>query len=465
MKNLVFCFLLLNFTWTTFAQKTITGDWHGLVSLGAQQLALILHVQQDGEKFLGTLDSPDQKAFGINIDKLSFEKGVFHFEVTKIGVSYTGDLNDSVINGIFSQGYFKTPMELKRQVIAKKIILRSQEPKAPFNYVQEDINFQHQSTNFNLSGSVTKPLVGTNFPAVILISGSGPQDRNEEIQGHKPFLIIADYLSKKGFLVLRYDDRGTGKSGGQFEGATSIDLASDASSAIAYLKTRKDVDSQKIILIGHSEGGMLATMLAAEDKSIHAIVLLAGLGISGYQVLLKQQALIAKVNGVSDTEIEEARKINAALFDVIIKAKDLESAKRPVEKFLTKTSKKLSKETLKEYENEDAFVKAYMDAFLAPWMFTFLRYDPKNDFSKISCHVLAMNGSKDLQVSPQENLLAMNQFINNTGKKKEVLELPNLNHLFQHCETGNITEYGEIDETFAVDALEKIVRFLAATLP
>jgi hypothetical protein len=311
-----------------------------------------------------------------------------------------------------------------------------------------------------MAGTLTLPEGEGVFPLILLISGSGPQDRNEEILGHKPFLIIADYLTKKGFAVFRYDDRGTAKSGGKFEGATSPDFASDAASALAYLKTRKDINTTKIALAGHSEGAMLATMIAANDSSINSIIMLAGPGIPGDQLLLMQQELIATVNKVNPDEIKENSIINRSLFELIKKAHDLESATVHVEKKLKKISKKLSKSALVAYGGKTEFVTQNLRAYINPWMYYFLRYDPAVDLKKIKCNVLALNGNKDLQVPSKVNLAAIELNINNPGKIKQVIEMPNLNHLFQNCLTGNITEYGEIQETISLEVLEKMNEFL-----
>lgn len=444
------------------SQENIIGEWNGVLSLGGQQLSLIFHFEKVGTTYSGSLDSPDQKAFGINADEVVYENGKLAVTILKIGLSYNGVLVDTTISGEFSQGYFKAPLQLSRRKVEKKVVVKPQEPKAPFPYLEEEIVFHHLSSNFELAGTLTLPKGEGVFPAILLISGSGPQDRNEEILGHKPFLIIADYLTKKGYAVLRYDDRGTAKSGGEFKGATSLDFASDATSALAYLKTRKDIDTTKIALTGHSEGAMLAAMIAANDPSINAIIMLAGPGIPGDQLLLMQQELIATVNQVNPDEIKENTLINSSLFDLIKQSNDLESATISVEKKLKKISKALSKSDLEAYGGKAEYVAQNLAAFVNPWMYFFLRYKPDIDLKKIKCNVLALNGSKDLQVPSKENLAALDVAINNPGKVKQIVELPNLNHLFQKCLTGNITEYGEIQETISPEVLEKINEFLTS---
>lgn len=441
-------------------QENIVGEWNGILSIGGQQISLIFHIEKAGNAFAGSLDSPDQKAFGIKADKVSYENGNLELIISKLSLSYKGHFLDTSISGEFTQGYNKAPLQLNRRKVEKKVILRPQEPHAPFSYLEEDVVFHQLNGNFDLAGTITLPKAQGIFPAIILISGSGPQDRNEEILGHKSFLVIADYLTQKGYAVLRYDDRGTAKSGGKFQDATSLDFARDAAAALAYLKTRKDIDSNKIALAGHSEGAMLAAMMAANDPSVNAIIMLAGPGIPGDQLLLMQQELIAQVNEVNADEIKETTARNRSLFNLIKQANDLESAKVAVEKKLKKISKTLSKSTLAAYGGTTEFIEQNLNAFINPWMFYFLRYDPAVDLKKIKCNVLALNGSKDLQVPSKENLAAIDLNINNLGKTKQILEMPNLNHLLQNCLTGNITEYGEIPETISPAVLEKINAFL-----
>ena len=442
------------------SQENIIGDWNGVLSLGGQQLSLIIHLEKVGTTYSGSMDSPDQKAFGIKADKVVFEKDTLDFIISKIGLRFKGFWADTTISGEFTQGYFKAPLQLSRRKVEKKVLVKPQEPQAPFPYLEEEVVFRHVNANFNLAGTLTLPKGDGVFPVILLISGSGPQDRNEEILGHKPFLIIADYLTKKGYAVFRYDDRGTAKSGGEFEGATSPDFASDAASALAYLKTRKDIDTTKIALAGHSEGAMLAAMIAANDPSINAIIMLAGPGIPGDQLLLMQQELIATVNQVNPEEIKENTVINRSLFELINQANDIENAKVQVEKKLKKISKKLSKSAIEAYGGKTEFVSQNLRAYINPWMYYFLRYDPAVDLKNIKCNVLALNGNKDLQVPSKINLAAIELNINNPGKIKQVIEMLNLNHLFQNCLTGNITEYGEIQETISPEVLEKMNDFL-----
>jgi len=442
------------------SQENIIGDWNGVLSLGGQQLSLIIHLEKVGTTYSGSMDSPDQKAFGIKADKVVFEKDTLDFIISKIGLRFKGFWADTTISGEFTQGYFKAPLQLSRRKVEKKVVVKPQEPQAPFPYLEEEVVFHHVNANFDMAGTLTLPKGDGVFPVILLISGSGPQDRNEEILGHKPFLIIADYLTKKGYAVFRYDDRGTAKSGGEFEGATSPDFASDAASALAYLKTRKDIDTTKIALAGHSEGAMLAAMIAANDSSINAIIMLAGPGIPGDQLLLMQQELIATVNQVNPDEIKENTVINRSLFELINQSNDIESATITVEKKLKKISKKLSKIALEAYGGKTEFVAQNLRAYINPWMYYFLRYDPAVDLKNIKCNVLALNGNKDLQVPSKINLAAIELNINNPGKIKQVIEMPNLNHLFQNCLTGNITEYGEIQETISPEVLEKMNDFL-----
>ena len=237
-----------------------------------------------------------------------------------------------------------------------------------------------------------------------MITGSCPQNRDEEILGHKPFLVIADYLTKNGIAVLRYDDRGIGKSKGDFKTATSADFATDVESAIAYLKTRKEINQQKIGLIGHSEGGLIAPMVAAKSKDINFIILLAAPGLRGDKVLLQQQELMAKASGASDADIEKSQTLNVKLYDLIVKSTDNQKLKDDLTSLLMETLKNDSTAEIPSGITQQEFVAKQVKQISGPWMQYLIKYNPAFALEKVKCPVLAVNGEKDLQVSPKENL-------------------------------------------------------------
>lgn len=338
---------------------------------------------------------------------------------------------------------------------------RPQEPKEPYPYYSEDIHFKNQQAGIHLAGTLTLPKKKGIFPAVVLITGSGPQNRNEELAGHKPFLVLSDYLTKNGIAVLRYDDRGTALSEGDFKSATSVDLASDVESAIAYLKTRKEIDPKKIGLIGHSEGGLIAPLVATQSKDVAFIVMLGGPGIPGDKILQIQQKLIAEGSGVDKEEIKGTEEINKKIFDIVKKPSDIEQLKidlrSNLQKFLHKNP------DFKKPGNmaSDEFIRLQIETYATPWMQYFIRYNPVNTLKKVKIPVLALNGEKDLQITPKENLNAIKKALRKArNKNMTIMELPDLNHLFQESETGAPQEYQKIEQTYSPMALKEVLHWL-----
>src|SRR5690606_29142835 len=257
MKKL---FTLIILMATTFAiAQDITGTWNGKLEFQGVQLRMVVNISQnEAGEYNGTMDSPDQGAKGIPLSNITFSNNSLAFSVPAAGVQYKRDLKDGIITGTFSQAGTSLPLNLSKGLGVN----RPQEPKAPFPYYSEDITFKNEKEGITLAGTLTLPEKTGNYPAVILISGSGPSNRNEEIADHKPFLLLADHLTKNGIAVLRFDDRGVGESGGDFQKATSADFATDVEAAFKYLKTRPEINKKKIGLLGHSEGGMIAPMVA-----------------------------------------------------------------------------------------------------------------------------------------------------------------------------------------------------------
>ncbi len=446
---------------TAFGQD-ITGQWNGLLNIPGSPLRLAINITKTANGFTSTLDSPDQGAFGIPVDATSFENTTLKITVVNLGIQYNGEFADDTFEGTFLQGGMTLPLELSRDKIEKTTVNRPQEPKKPYPYYAEDVSFQNVEANITLAGTLTLPKKEGKYPAVVLITGSGPQDRNEEIVGHRPFLIISDYLTRNGIAVLRFDDRGVGQSTGDFARATSVDFASDVKSAVAFLKTRKEIDVTKIGLVGHSEGGLIAPMVAAESKDIDFIVLLAGTGISGGRLLSLQGKLIEKASGISETKIKKSGEIRDKMIAMTIASKDLKTLKDDLRTYLNEELQNAaSKALVPQGITEEQFISMQIDFMATPWMVYFLRHDPATILEKVDCAVLAVNGEKDLQVPPKENLTAIDDALKKHGNKNvTVVEFPNLNHLFQECETGTPQEYGTIEETFSPVALEEISKWI-----
>jgi pimeloyl-ACP methyl ester carboxylesterase len=376
-----------------------------------------------------------------------------------IGVTYEGELKTDSIVGTFNQGTLSLPMTLKRTAAEIKPAVRPQEPKPPYPYRSEDITFENKSAGITLAGTLTMPETGGNFMAVILITGSGAQNRDEEVFGHKPFLVIADYLTRRGIAVLRYDDRGTAKSTGNIQTATTADFAVDVESAITYLKTRKEINPQKIGLMGHSEGGVIAPMVAARSNDVAFIVMLAGVGLRGETLLLMQNELIARVAGMSEDKIAKAKKLNALIYDKIVHANETVTLNELTD-WMTGRKDDLA-ELIPEGMSIDDFIKNSALQMTLPWTQYFLRYDPAPALEKVKCPVLAVNGEKDLQVSAKENLAAINAALQKGGNTKVTVKAyPGLNHLFQECTTGLPAEYSIIEQTFSPDVLKDLAEWM-----
>lgn len=460
MKKALFILIISIITQNSYCQD-ITGQWNGILKVQGIQLRLVFNVTKSDNGYSSTMDSPDQGAKGIPVTNTTFENPKIKFEVTNAGIEYNGVLSGDEIIGTFKQGGQEFPMNLFRKTIDKEIVTRPQEPIKPYLYYSEDVVFENTKANVSLSGTLTLPKINGVFPVVILITGSGPQNRNEELLGHKPFLIISDYLTRNGIGVLRYDDRGIGQSTGDFKTATSADFATDVESAIAYLKTRIEIKKNKIGLIGHSEGGLIAPIVASKSKDVNFIVLLAGIGIQGDKLLLLQQELIAKANGVSAAEIEKTIQNNGEIFKMIKESNDNQKLKTDLTILINALLKNEPNTEIPNGITKEEFISEQVNQISSPWMQYFIKFNPATILENVKCAVLAVNGSKDLQVPPKENLTAITNALKKGGNKKVTTKVfPNLNHLFQECETGLPSEYGTIEQTFSPIVLRHITKWI-----
>lgn len=449
MQRLIFTLLFLTVSTAAFTQN-FTGAWGGVLKVQGMQLRLVFNVTKSGNAYTSTLDSPDQGAKGIPVSSTSFENSTLKIAVASAGIQYEGTLGpDSTITGTFKQAGQSFPLNLTKQKAEVKV-LRPQEPVKPYPYSEEDVTFENKGASITLAGTLTLPKKEGIFPVVVLISGSGPQNRNEELMGHKPFLVMSDYLTRNGIAVLRFDDRGVGKSTGSFKTATSADFATDVEAAIEYLKTRTEINKKKIGLIGHSEGGVIAPMVAASSKDVAFIVLMAGTGVPGDEILLAQQTLIGRASGIDSATLAESEKINRKGFELIKSSTDVEKLKTDLAALLRQNN-----------VPENAVSSAVAQT-TTPWMLYFIRHNPATVLQKVKCPVLALNGSNDLQV-PKENLQAIKNALTKGGNKHVTTkELPGLNHLFQESKTGAPTEYATIEQTISPVALTELLTWLQA---
>jgi len=441
-------------------EQGIEGIWLGTLKTPGADVRLVFSISSDPEGgYKAAMDSPDQGAKDITMDSVVFKDGLVTIEFKAAMIHYEGTLSPDgkELTGTFKQGGFTAPFNLKRVKEAPKVI-RTQDPKKPYPYLEEEVSYKNTEADITLAGTLTIPKEGGPFPAVILITGSGAQNRDEEIMGHRPFLVLADHLTRKGIAVLRVDDRGIGGSTGDIGESTSKDFAGDVLAGVDFLKGRDDINHEKIGLCGHSEGGIIAPIAAVRSDDVAFIVLMAGTGMTGEEILYLQGALIARASGFSEEDIQKSTKNQKRIFAVVKKHKDVEAIKEELQALFEKDMKEMSEEDKKKLGSDPkAEFEMGVKQILSKWFRFFLTYDPLPTLRKVKCPVLAINGEKDLQVPPKENLTAIEKALKETGNTDYTIkELPGLNHLFQKADTGATTEYAKITETINPAALKII---------
>ncbi len=391
----------------SFGQQ-ISGPWTGQLDLGAQKLTIVLHFDKDASgKDVCTMDSPDQSAKGIPATLNFISADSVNIVVPSIGMTYAGKLNEGELKGSFSQMGMKLPLDMKPGEVKHN---RPQHPVEPYPYQTKEITFQNEAANARFAGTLVYPegyKEGDKVPVLIMVTGSGAENRDEEVFDHKPFLVIADYLARHGVASLRFDDRGMGKSTGSMEGATTKDFAEDALAGIEMLRGLKQFS--KVGVLGHSEGGSVAFMLGAKQK-VDFIISMAGVGAKGDTALTAQANRTYELMGVP-------MQVNVAQY------------------------------------------RAQVAQLNSPWLNYFLDYDPIPDIQATRCPVFAINGDKDVQVVSSLNLKGIEKALSK-NKKTLVKEYPSLNHLFQHCTTGLPTEYAGIEETISEEVLRDMATWI-----
>jgi uncharacterized protein len=437
------------------AISPLEGTWQGAFQNGNMRFRLQLHVSHDEKKELsGTLDSLDQAANGVPMSKVSEANGAVHFEIGMIGGVYEGTMNASrnEMSGKWTQGNDSVALEFKRsdQVLELR---RPQNPTKPVPYKEEEVSFKNQAGTATLAGTLTIPPGAGPFPAALLISGSGPQNRDEFLVGHRPFLVLADALTRKGIVVLRYDKRGLGKSTGDYANATTEDFASDAAEAFAYLKARKEVAPDQVGVIGHSEGGLIAPMLGSKG-GVAWVILLAAPAQTGEKTMLAQSKAIAEAAGMPAPQLAQSLEFDQRAYALVRGEKDPALLEKKLDAMVVESG-------IGE-GGSVAAISGQIHMLATPWFRYFLDYDPLPALKKVQCPVLALDGNKDLQVSAAENLPLIRDALTQAGNKDvTTTEMPGLNHLFQHAESGTPAEYGAIEETISPEVLQTITDWIA----
>lgn len=429
----------------------VEGLWQGALETHGMRLRYQLHVSHDSDgELIAALDSLDQSVSGLPATNVSEKESGFHFEIPAMAGRYDGMLNEAknVLAGTWSQYGDNAKIDFKRSDQPLEL-RRPQNPVKPFPYREEDVSFSNAPAKVTLVGTLTLPKGAGPFPAAVLIAGSGPHDRDESLENHKPFLVLSDYLTRQGMAILRYDKRGIGKSSGSVDSATTLDLASDAASAIAYLKTRKEIDPTRMGLIGHSEGAMIAPYLASHSKDVAWVVLLAAPATKGQDTLLAQSELIARASGLTEPEIAASLAFDRNAYDMV------RDEKNP--SILTEKLKTFVKSSGLDGVMPPTVLEPQLRMLTSPWFRFFLDYDPLPSLQSTKCPVLALYGQKDLQVPAKANLPLLQKALSDADNTQaEIRQLADLNHLFQHAYSGSPAEYGAIEETFSPQALQII---------
>lgn len=457
MKKLFFAFTLFLVVAPVFAQD-ITGSWAGTLQIQSTKLRVVFNIEKRDSLYVTKMDSPDQGAFGLPTTRTSFKDEKLEIVSTGLGLFYQGVWQGDSIAGTFNQGGIPFPLVLKRT--EKPQLNRPQMPQEPFPYVSEEIIIPNKKDSIYLSGTLTLPQDSGVFPAVLLIAGSGPNDRDETVFGHKPFLIIADLLTRNGFAVLRYDKRGVGKSEGDYAKATLQNFADDAKAAIDFLKLRKEIDKSRIGLIGHSEGGMIAPMVAAKNRDIAFIVSMAGVGIKGMDLILDQNETGMVSQHMEPETIQRIQHINKEILQGLIDWSGSEEDRTVLRDRYSSLWEQLPILTRLKMK-KDVFVRSNYNAAITPSYRSFLAVDPSLYWQQITCPVFAINGEKDVQVLAEKNLSAIETALKKGGNTNIVVkQYPQLNHLFQESETGNVDEYVKIEQTISPQVLSDLTNWL-----
>ncbi len=431
----------------------IVGTWSGtLVLPNSLTMPLVFRFAELKGVYSGSLESPSQSSQQIDFDSVGQdENGNIHAKIAKLLAEFSGHLEEDgkVLKGTWTQNGQSMPASFKSvgEYSAKK---HAQEPIPPFPYSSEDISFK--SGDHQISGTITFPRGASNSPAIVLIHGSGPHDRDENILGHKPFLVLADHLTKNGIAVLRYDKRGCKKSTGNYSSATSADFADDAVAAVEFLKTRSEIDQKHIGLLGHSEGGVIAPMVANRmPNDISFVVLMAGSALTGEKILLGQVRALS----ANPTDATKELTLASKTYEILKAEPNNDKA---MDKILL-----MRKEIGKDDSKNLADVKRDLAALTSPWYRYFISYDPSVELSKLKSPVLAINGDKDKQVLADENLARIKECLQSAGNTKVRIEkIPNTNHLMQTCATGMPQEYSATDETISPAVLKLISDWIKA---
>jgi len=463
-KSCLLILTLLLFSGTiSFAQQNkAVGSWEGTIRVNKTDLRLLFHIRQENGVLTAYLDSPDQLQYGLKLDTIIVDDLGFKVDFKAANATYNAFYGetDNEAEGIWVQLGNTYPLKIKKNPSYKARVF-PQEPQAPYPYKTEEVSYENKKAKTVIGGTLTMPEgEGKKYPAILLISGSGEQDRDENIAGHKPFLVIADHLSRRGFAVLRVDDRGVGASSGNPLTATTADFVTDVKTSINFLKSHAVVDPDKVFLVGHSEGGLIAIMTAADlKKELAGIVLLAAPGVPMHELLLRQSADINRQRGTEEEYIKAADDFNSIFYKYILADKKTKLTVASLYQKMIPHLKALPFQTKEALQLSERGLMQQCQTFMLPWMRYFVKINPDSYLKRVKCPVLALNGSLDVQVAAGPNLEAIRTNLSH-NKDVSCSEIPGLNHLFQRCKSCTVQEYGELEETFAPVVLKAMENWL-----
>lgn len=456
MKRIFFTLFALS-SIATVGQDLI-GNWSGELTLGENTLTINFNFFNDGEEVVATMDSPDQGAYGINVDTVSLSDSTVFLRIVKLAIQYRGQYyaDGDTIGGEFFQGLYNFPLTLHRTSELKKN--RPQDPQPPFNYISQNVTFPSWDSTFALAGTVTYPKGKGPFKAVVLVSGSGPQNRDEEIFNHRPFHVLADQLSRAGYVVFRYDDRGVAGSEGDYQAATTLDFANDAKAAIRLVRNIPFLDITEVGVIGHSEGGLIAAILGAENVQDFSI-LLAAPTARGKDIILRQNRDLLAQSGMSKDAIEENVHRQEVVFDIIINNADSARRRRALAGEYRRRFDALPESEKESYASMNQYLDEQIAPLMNPWLRVFLDLDPMDYLTHVSTPMYYILGERDIQVPVDLNLADAESIVGNHPKNK-IWVPEGLNHLFQPCSTCTVYEYGEIEITFSESVIQRMISWM-----
>ncbi len=450
------CMLLALLLPTVLFAQSFEGNWAGDLPLGMNKLRLVFHIEKTGEEYKVAMDSPDQGAFGMAAEKVSVEQGELTIEMPALRAVYKGTLDgNNKLMGVFTQNGFSIPLILEA---ADDAVRRPQTPRAPFPYGEREVSFSSRDEGVTLNGTLTLPQKPQ--CVVVMVTGSGLQNRDEELFDHRPFAVIADYLTRRGVAVLRFDDRGFGlpeEEQRKLAGSTTANFVEDALGGVDFVRTQPELNGLKVGIIGHSEGGTIAFMAAAKEPNVDFIVSLAGSLLGGDEVLLDQNITALKNSGLSQEWIDKTSEFLNCTYE-LLQNHPIEELKQDKATYRAQLQAEAQKIALPQPLSEQ-MLNLFDQIVAIPWLYHFVTYDPAEAIRRVGCPILALNGDSDTQVRAADHLGRLEELLKD-NPRMTIKRYPNLNHLFQHCKTGAVSEYVQIEETFSEEVLSDMAEWI-----